>query len=56
MEIDPNEPVFCTCNQVAFGEMIACDNPDCEIEWFHVQCIGGKPPSDAKWLCPDCRR
>jgi hypothetical protein len=26
MPIDPNEPVYCTCKQVSFGEMVACDN------------------------------
>ena len=55
MDVDPNEPVYCVCNQVAFGEMVLCDNPDCSREWFHVQCIGGKPPSGGTWLCPDCR-
>ncbi|GKT44041.1 uncharacterized protein ColSpa_04222 [Colletotrichum spaethianum] len=24
--IDPNEPRYCDCNRVSFGEMIACDN------------------------------
>lgn len=27
-EIDPNEPTYCTCDKVSFGEMIACDNDD----------------------------
>jgi len=31
MPIDPNEPTFCLCNQVSFGEMIGCDNPDVSI-------------------------
>lgn len=25
---EPQEPVYCVCRQVAFGEMIACDNPE----------------------------
>jgi hypothetical protein len=28
LEIDPNEPTYCICNKVSFGEMIACDNDD----------------------------
>ncbi|XVF42088.1 hypothetical protein PTKIN_Ptkin01aG0331900 [Pterospermum kingtungense] len=24
--IDPNEPTYCVCHQVSFGDMIACDN------------------------------
>jgi hypothetical protein len=25
LEIDPNEPTYCYCSQVSFGDMIACD-------------------------------
>ena len=25
---DPNEPRYCICNQVSYGEMVACDNED----------------------------
>jgi hypothetical protein len=28
MPIDPNEPTYCICNRVSFGEMVGCDNPD----------------------------
>ena len=31
MTIDPKEPTFCLCNQVSFGQMIACDDPDVSI-------------------------
>jgi hypothetical protein len=55
MEVDPNEPIYCICGQVAFGEMIGCDNPDCDKEWFHVQCVG-KPDKSSKWYCPDCTK
>ena len=31
MPVDPNEPTYCLCHQVSFGEMIGCDNIDvCE--------------------------
>ncbi|KAK3238098.1 hypothetical protein CYMTET_51869 [Cymbomonas tetramitiformis] len=30
LPIDPNEPTYCMCNRVSFGEMIACDNPECK--------------------------
>lgn len=26
--IDPNEPVYCYCKQVSYGDMVACDNPE----------------------------
>lgn len=31
MPVDPNEPLFCLCQQVSFGEMIMCDNPNVSI-------------------------
>lgn len=31
MPVDPNEPVYCTCHQVSYGEMIGCDNPDVSV-------------------------
>jgi len=55
MPVDPNEPTYCLCHQVSYGEMIGCDNADCPIEWFHFGCVGlnGKPKG--KWYCPKCR-
>lgn len=35
MSVDPNEPLYCHCQQVSFGEMVACDNAD-------VSCNNGK--------------
>ncbi|NWX67339.1 ING4 protein, partial [Promerops cafer] len=26
MPVDPNEPTYCLCHQVSYGEMIGCDN------------------------------
>lgn len=40
MPVDPNEPTYCVCHQVSYGEMIGCDNLDCPIEWFHFACVG----------------
>ena len=28
MPVDPNEPTYCLCHQVSYGEMIGCDNND----------------------------
>lgn len=55
VEIDPDEPTYCLCDQVSYGEMIGCDNDLCPIEWFHFNCVqlNGKPKG--KWFCPKCR-
>eukprot|EP01113_Clastostelium_recurvatum_P000959 TRINITY_DN10410_c0_g1_i6.p1 TRINITY_DN10410_c0_g1~~TRINITY_DN10410_c0_g1_i6.p1 ORF type:complete len:258 (-),score=44.00 TRINITY_DN10410_c0_g1_i6:5-778(-) len=54
MPIDPNEPTYCFCNKVSFGEMVGCDNPDCKVEWFHFECVGLTNPPKGKWYCPEC--
>lgn len=54
MPLDPNEPKYCTCHQVSFGEMIACDNKECPIEWFHFACVDLKSKPKGKWYCPEC--
>jgi len=51
---DPNEPTYCLCNQVSYGEMVGCDNASCPIEWFHYGCVGLTDAPRGKWYCPDC--
>lgn len=42
LPVDPNEPTYCFCNQVSYGEMVACDNTDVcnsfflSIFFFHL--------------------
>lgn len=52
--IDPNEPRYCICNQVAYGTMVACDNKGCPYEWYHCECVGITDPPKGKWYCPQC--
>ncbi|TCD67661.1 hypothetical protein EIP91_012171 [Steccherinum ochraceum] len=55
--IDPNEPRYCYCNQVSYGEMVGCDGPNCQREWFHIGCLQMEHiPTTASWYCPDCRK
>jgi len=51
---DPNEPRYCICNQVSYGDMVACDNEDCPYEWFHYPCVGVTAPPKGKWYCQPC--
>jgi len=37
--VDANEPTYCICKQISYGEMICCDNDLCPLEWFHFSCI-----------------
>lgn len=52
------EQVFCSCKGPSYGNMIACDNLDCPIQWFHYECVGikDKPHDNSHWYCsPECR-
>ncbi|KAI0253929.1 hypothetical protein BJV78DRAFT_140292 [Lactifluus subvellereus] len=52
---DPNEPKYCYCNRVSFGNMVACDYPHCKREWFHLDCVGlTEEPQSRTWYCRDC--
>jgi hypothetical protein len=42
LEIDADEPTYCYCNGVSYGEMVACDADGCAKEWFHLDCVGLK--------------
>lgn len=52
-----NEPKYCICNGPESGRMVACDNDQCELGWFHFDCVGLKesPDKSEKWFCDDCR-
>ncbi|KAG8873616.1 hypothetical protein FRB97_006606 [Tulasnella sp. 331] len=50
------DEVYCYCRQVSYGEMIACDDTNCEYEWFHLGCLKiSAPPKEKKWFCDECR-
>lgn len=53
--IDPDEPTYCLCDQISYGEMIMCDNDLCPIEWFHFSCVTLTTKPKGKWYCPKCR-
>ena len=38
-EVAPDES-YCICDEGYVGQMIACDQPDCPVLWFHFKCVG----------------
>ena len=38
MPVDPNEPTYCFCHQVSYGEMIGCDNQDVSVHTKALWC------------------
>jgi inhibitor of growth protein 3 len=53
-ESDDNK--YCFCQRVSYGDMVACDNDNCQIQWFHWGCVGIKEEPVGDWLCPDCSK
>jgi len=54
LPVDPDEPTYCICQSISYGDMIGCDNDDCEIEWFHFGCVSLTHKPKGKWYCPRC--
>lgn len=36
---DPNEPRYCLCNQVSYGDMVGCDNDDVSASLVIFFCV-----------------
>ena len=51
---DEDNGTWCYCKTVKGGEMIECENINCEIKWFHVSCLQIKNKQKGKWFCPTC--
>ncbi len=49
-----DERRYCFCNEMSYGDMIACDSPTCRREWFHYPCVGIVTPPKGKWYCAEC--
>lgn len=51
------EDRYCYCGGISSGQMIGCDGPDCEMEWFHVECteITALPAKEEAWYCNACQ-
>ena len=39
-EVTENEPRYCYCHGISYGEMVGCDGKECQREWFHLSCVG----------------
>ncbi|KAK3105421.1 hypothetical protein FSP39_024916 [Pinctada imbricata] len=42
---------FCICYTDLGTAMIACDNPECEREWYHLSCVGITDVPSGRWYC-----
>lgn len=51
-----DKELYCVCQKLSYGEMIACDNPDCPYQWFHLPCVSLKQPLPESWFCDECSK
>ncbi|KAI9068440.1 hypothetical protein FKP32DRAFT_1561604 [Trametes sanguinea] len=49
-----DQELYCYCQKLSYGEMIACDNDGCRYQWFHLSCVNLKPPLPENWYCEEC--
>ncbi|CAC5377534.1 unnamed protein product [Mytilus coruscus] len=47
--------IYCYCCTPAHDKMVVCRGESCEMEWFHVECVGLDYDSlPDPWFCDDC--
>ena len=54
VESDKENQLYCVCRGPESGKMIACDNVECNVQWFHYKCVGLKRAPRGKWFCKKC--
>ena len=53
-----NKKNYCICNRPCFEPMIACDRPNCKVEWYHyafVKVIRGPKGSYSLASLEECK-
>lgn len=50
-----DDTLYCSCQRVSHGDMIACEGKNCPYEWYHFECVGLKEAPEGMWFCPTCR-
>ena len=43
------------CGEGEHGRMIACDSPQCSVEWSNYKCVGVTRKPKGKWYCTICK-
>ena len=50
MEADPDDPRYCICNEVAYGDMVACDNDTVREYVISIRLQDNRSPNDRQAL------
>lgn len=46
--------LWCVCRRSSFGNMIFCENQNCQIKWFHMKCLKMRKVPIGDWYCRNC--
>ena len=52
--LDNKQKNYCICNRPCFEPMIACDRPNCKVEWYHYACVKVTRAPKGSWIYPPC--
>ena len=50
-----DQTLWCLCQEPSSGDMIGCDGPECQIEWFHFTCVQLEIAPEGDWFCTQCK-
>jgi hypothetical protein len=53
---DGREYCYCRKPYDDLQGMIGCDGENCQIEWFHFECVGILVAPKGNWYCPECQK
>ena len=53
--VEDTEKLRCVCSKPSESQMIACDNLECKVEWFHFKCVNIRKAPRGEWICIQCR-
>ena len=49
--VEDTEKLRCVCSKPSESQMIACDNLECKVEWFHFKCVNIRKAPRGEWIC-----
>ena len=52
--LDNKQKNYCICNRPCFEPRIACDRPNCKVEWYHYACVKVTRAPKGLWICQPC--
>ena len=52
--LDNKQKKLLHMQQACFEPMIACNRPNCKVEWYYYACVKVTRAQKGSWICPPC--